>query len=214
MIIELPEHHDYIHGRATVQDGVLKLYNASDWETISYEIMVEKYGKVCWYCGKNLRNKDITVDHLYPQSFGGQTFPENIATSCKHCNGEKSNLTEKQYRDLLKYPSEARKKLKNKWVQNNASKRETRGFLMPEEWITKQKTINVGPAICIDNRVPGVKYEFIERFYNTYNRLPYPVVVDKNNRILDGFWTWWFAYQHDLPWISTIVQENVEVIKK
>ena len=213
MIIELPENHDY-QGRAFVQDGILKIYNASDWEAISYELMIEKYGKVCYYCGRQLKDKEITVDHLYPQSFGGQTFPANIATSCKKCNTEKSNLTEKQYADLLKWTGEARKKFRVRWIQNNAARRETRGYLLPNEWITKQKTVNVGPGICIDNRTPGVKYTIIENFYKTYHVLPYPIVVEKNNRILDGFWTWWFAYQNNIRWISTIIQENVEIVKR
>lgn len=66
----------------------------------------------CQYCGikkgkfhpvlnRNLSLDDLTLDHVFPASRGGQTRPDNLVTACKPCNQRKSDRT----------PEEARMKL-------------------------------------------------------------------------------------------------------
>lgn len=56
----------------------------------------------CQYCGKRaglrdeLRVDDLTFDHVYPASKGGETSWENIVTSCGPCNVKKKAQTPKQ----------------------------------------------------------------------------------------------------------------------
>lgn len=57
----------------------------------------------CQYCAKSCSNKDITIDHVVPRSYGGQTSYENCVASCKKCNSHKRNLSlEKSGMRLLK----------------------------------------------------------------------------------------------------------------
>lgn len=50
----------------------------------------------CVYCGKNER-KNLTLDHVIPQSKGGPNSWDNLVTACKKCNNEKASLTLEEY---------------------------------------------------------------------------------------------------------------------
>jgi len=56
------------------------------------------------------------------------------------------------------------------------------------------------------------KYSKIETFYNAYQHLPYPIVVDRNNYLIDGFLVLMFAKNNNITRVPTIVLENVEVV--
>ncbi|RKD32105.1 HNH endonuclease [Thermohalobacter berrensis] len=47
--------------------------------------------KECFFCGKKLKFKQITLDHLLPLSKGGTNDIFNLVTSCKKCNKIKGN---------------------------------------------------------------------------------------------------------------------------
>lgn len=51
----------------------------------------DKY--TCAYCSAK---ENLTVDHILPQSRGGQDIWENLITSCLRCNLKKSNRTPKE----------------------------------------------------------------------------------------------------------------------
>ena len=58
----------------------------------------------CVYCG-NKRN--LTVDHVFPKSRGGQNTWLNLVTCCSHCNRVKDNRTpEEAGMRFLKQPYE------------------------------------------------------------------------------------------------------------
>ncbi len=44
----------------------------------------------CVYCGSE---KDLNIDHMFPQSKGGKDVFENTVTSCQPCNNRKGNRT-------------------------------------------------------------------------------------------------------------------------
>jgi hypothetical protein len=50
----------------------------------------------CVYCGDSHR-RDLTIDHVIPQSKGGPNTWDNLVTACKRCNNEKADLTLKEY---------------------------------------------------------------------------------------------------------------------
>jgi 5-methylcytosine-specific restriction endonuclease McrA len=69
--------------------------------------MRDKYR--CQYCGIKTGTKhpelhrvltvaDLTLDHIFPQSRGGKTVPENLVTSCKPCNQLKADRTPEEAR--------------------------------------------------------------------------------------------------------------------
>lgn len=51
----------------------------------------DKY--TCQYCGKKFISSQLTIDHIIPQSRGGQTKWDNVVACCKECNVKKGNKT-------------------------------------------------------------------------------------------------------------------------
>ena len=45
----------------------------------------------CVYCGQKVSLASFTLDHVHPQSLGGETSWENVVTSCMGCNNRKGN---------------------------------------------------------------------------------------------------------------------------
>lgn len=45
----------------------------------------------CQYCGGVFLFKDLTMDHVIPQYYGGKKTWDNIVASCKKCNGKKGH---------------------------------------------------------------------------------------------------------------------------
>lgn len=48
---------------------------------------------ICQYCGKEFSSKELTLDHVFPKSRGGETSWENIVACCKSCNQYKADRT-------------------------------------------------------------------------------------------------------------------------
>ena len=51
----------------------------------------------CVYCDNHTKRKDLTLDHVVPQSKGGPNSWDNLVTACKRCNNEKADLTLVEY---------------------------------------------------------------------------------------------------------------------
>lgn len=47
----------------------------------------------CQYCGEEKERHELTWDHVFPQSRGGETDWSNIVTSCEPCNHGKGDRT-------------------------------------------------------------------------------------------------------------------------
>lgn len=69
----------------------------------SRENIYARDNHICQYCGKKFVANELTLDHVFPKSRGGETDWENIVTCCKSCNQVKANRT----------PDEARMPLLN-----------------------------------------------------------------------------------------------------
>lgn len=52
---------------------------------------------VCQYCG----DSGYTIDHIWPQSLGGETTWENCVVACRDCNLKKSNMVPQDAELLL-----------------------------------------------------------------------------------------------------------------
>lgn len=76
-------------------------------------------GGYCHYCGKAMKprpsrnigpacKRTVTLEHLKPQSEGGQTTPENCVAACRGCNEERGNMTAEAWDALLSTRSEVR----------------------------------------------------------------------------------------------------------
>lgn len=54
-------------------------------EYLRWEVW-ERDNFTCKDCGAR---RDLTVDHIYPESAGGPTEPSNLQTLCRRCNSKK-----------------------------------------------------------------------------------------------------------------------------
>lgn len=66
----------------------------------------------CQYCGERKQAGDLTLDHIFPRSRGGENSPVNIVTACVACNQRKADRTPEEARmPLLTTQSALRVKL-------------------------------------------------------------------------------------------------------
>lgn len=47
----------------------------------------------CQYCGKKVNPRELTLDHIMPESRGGKYSWDNLVACCSPCNRKKSNQT-------------------------------------------------------------------------------------------------------------------------
>ena len=47
----------------------------------------------CQYCGKQVKDKELTLDHVIPRRRGGEHSWENIVSACISCNRHKAGKT-------------------------------------------------------------------------------------------------------------------------
>ena len=72
-------------------------------------------GHICQYCQKSFGEKELTLDHVFPKSRGGEKSWTNLVASCKKCNQRKGNKTpEEAGMKLMRAP----KKPKNNIVDS------------------------------------------------------------------------------------------------
>jgi hypothetical protein len=64
----------------------------------------ERDGYTCQYCAKKFKIDELTLDHIFPKSKGGDNDPTNLVTACKSCNGRKADRTPEEARMPLINP--------------------------------------------------------------------------------------------------------------
>lgn len=69
----------------------------------------------CVYCGKDMLKVfdlwlSLEVDHIIPQSKGGNNEPNNLVTSCNVCNKYKSSYLSKLYKSDITVLNEPKKR--------------------------------------------------------------------------------------------------------
>jgi len=74
--------------------------------------LIPRFGRACWYCGVELGEREIHIDHIQPLSGGGKDSIENLALSCMSCNRAKWDMQlieffdwVKRIRGLYKFPA-------------------------------------------------------------------------------------------------------------
>ena len=62
--------------------------------SMNNEKLFQRDHHLCAYCGEVFPNhKNLSRDHIYPVSKGGQDVWTNVVTACRVCNGRKANRT-------------------------------------------------------------------------------------------------------------------------
>jgi 5-methylcytosine-specific restriction endonuclease McrA len=81
----------------------------------SYEVkfnrenLFERDHYKCQYCGNQMEESQLNMDHVIPRDQGGKTSWENIVTACIQCNSKKANRLPHQAKmHLIKKPERPR----------------------------------------------------------------------------------------------------------
>ncbi|ASV44375.1 hypothetical protein PBI_SCTP2_360 [Salicola phage SCTP-2] len=70
-------------------DGVMKMRGKCP--PLSNDSLFLRDQHLCLYCGKGFTKSKLTRDHIFPQSRGGKSTWDNLATACFRCNNHKKN---------------------------------------------------------------------------------------------------------------------------
>ena len=199
---------------AYIEKGVLKIKRNTSLRRVMTEITFEIKGKNrCCYCGDFVPEDEITIDHMYPQDFGGPTISDNMLPSCKKCNGEKGNLNTRQYKKYLKAKKEGTlRECKEEIAREQRNIRRYNKFDIPENWIAEKELSNIIAIFNLGEEHKNHKYQKIVKHYEIYGSFQRPIIIDKNGFLLDGFLTLLYAKNNELKSIPTIQLDNVEVI--
>jgi 5-methylcytosine-specific restriction endonuclease McrA len=57
--------------------------------------------EICYYCGRQFKSKELTMDHVVPLSRGGRSTKDNLVSSCKECNNKKKTLLPMEWEEYL-----------------------------------------------------------------------------------------------------------------
>lgn len=60
--------------------------------------IIRRDGKLCVYCGKEVRGRQLHIDHKMPIARGGTDDPDNLCVSCANCNRRKHTMTAEEFR--------------------------------------------------------------------------------------------------------------------
>lgn len=63
-------------------------------------LVFERDGGMCIYCGKKLSKDNFWIDHIKPLSRGGNNEIDNLGTSCPKCNLSKGTKTAEEFRGM------------------------------------------------------------------------------------------------------------------
>jgi len=64
--------------------------------------IIERDGLRCVYCDEDLADAEIHMDHVIPESQGGETTYNNLQVTCRKCNLAKGVLTESEFTQRLR----------------------------------------------------------------------------------------------------------------
>lgn len=90
-----------------IRAKAFKAYKEGRWnihDLMQFNVSKIKNNNFCWYCGRELSPNELTIDHVFPRSKGGDNDKDNIIMVCKSCNSSKGNL------DLFEWYANVRKK--------------------------------------------------------------------------------------------------------
>lgn len=69
------------------------------------EIFLKKYNQCqifCFFCGNELSQINLTIDHIIAKRRGGTNRQENLVPACSNCNNYKSNHLYRFKKRLIK----------------------------------------------------------------------------------------------------------------
>ena len=210
MIMELPEKFNMPY--AEIAQGELILEQPVRFEDLVYDLTYALKKKHCVYCDKRLKKYDCTIDHRYPRATGGISITNNLFPCCVKHNSDKNNLTHDEYMVAMTLEKNQRRNYEKILRKQKQKILDTVGFILPDEWveyIDAEEIKYQKPQV----EFRGKKYYQLLEFYHQHKKLPRPIIVDKENQLLDGYNVLVFAKDFEIQYIPVVKLENVIVLK-
>lgn len=210
MNISLPENYSY-KKIGEVKNGILHMHKIF-FRDIMFDLTYAQKAPKCHYCGKPISRSKSTIDHLYPRDLGGPTIPDNLAICCPECNMYKANMTETQFIQYSSIRNGKRKKefFREVSLSNDVFKKRN-GPMIPKRWISEESIEKITSDFFVSTGVTAKGYRKAEKNYKEYGRIIRPIIVDKNFKLLDGFYTLLFAQNNSINSLPTVILENLEL---
>jgi len=98
---EHPEEYRLISKRMQSKRRAWILGGGGEFTSAEFIQLCDEWGWTCAYCGRELTNKTVTVDHKIPLSRGGRNDIQNIAPACLSCNSSKHAKTPEEFASVL-----------------------------------------------------------------------------------------------------------------
>lgn len=224
MIIELPENFYKTYGDrgfAQVRDRTLEIHGdfSFNYEELMIDLAYKMKGRTkCYYCGKEIKPENVTIDHLYPRDFGGITIPNNLEPTCSGCNSKKSNLNKIEFQIWrnLKEDKEKRKFYKETIKRKREKKsnpNDLYGFDLPKEWV-KYIPIDQIKKVTPVKMNGSKRYNKMMHFVDLYGKLPRVITLSSNNVLIFGETAYAVAQKRELEKVPAIILENVMWFEK
>lgn len=218
MIIRLPRKFYYTEKKnssyAYVQNGILYIKGWVNYEDLMYELAytLKGYDK-CYYCGRELSNKNRTIDHMYPRRWGGISITNNMLPSCRLCNGEKRDMTVRQFELWNQKETKAeQEKFYQECIEKNTKIAKKGKFVLKKSWITMYDVSILIHDISFKNLEP-VKSDKLSRYYINWHQYPHPIIISSNDWLFKGRHVLYHAKINRIKKVPAIILENVIVLK-
>lgn len=91
----------------------LKATSSSEAKRLWRQSIKEKWNNECAYCGSK---ENLTIDHVIPQSKGGNDFITNVVCCCQKCNLEKSHNNWEIWYSQQDFFTEEKRSAIIKWI--------------------------------------------------------------------------------------------------
>ena len=216
MIIDLPKTNDnilVINDHMIIENGILKLKFPYSLRNAMYLLTYKMKGKHrCSYCSKQIINNKVTLDHIFPQDFGGPTITNNLEPCCVSCNQQKSNLTKEQFEEYLSLPQDSRRAFLKKLRSSLETVRKENYSILPSGWVQEIEIENILVNVSLSEDYKGTKYKKTQEYYEKYGHFQKAIILDRKNFLLDGFTILMYSKNHNIKKVPVIILENVDVI--
>ncbi len=61
----------------------------------------------CYYCGRDVPPRELTMDHIVPIIRGGSSTKNNVVPACKECNNKKKHFLPVEWDEYLQRLNES-----------------------------------------------------------------------------------------------------------
>lgn len=217
MIIQIPEIFYKSIGRnryAEVRNGILEVHGFWSFKKLMVDITYELKGKNrCYYCKKLVDESEITIDHLFPEAYGGISVTNNLVPACKLCNNTKADMNKQEYEEWSNMEDKIHKKI---FREKNSMRKMNKKFSsdvdgtydLPQDWIKYERLENIR-SLEQSKTKTGKTYEKTYDFVRKYQKLPVVLVVSNNYVLLDGRIAYEVAEELGLEMVPIVLLENV-----